>query len=777
MLKIKKQGSFIKPISIVLTLLSSFHFSVAQQKFTISGTVKDKATGESLIGATIKVTSNKQYNLKSNEYGFYSITLPKDSYSLKASFVSYNESDTTINLDNNITINIFLDNKTVLQEVVISTKKKNDNLTKAVMGTETLNMKDIAKLPILFGEKDVLKTIQLLPGVKSAGEGNAGFSVRGGTTDQNLILLDEAPVYNASHLLGFFSTFNSDAIKDATLIKGNAPTQYGGRLASVLDVKMKEGNNKNFNVNGGIGLISSRLSVEGPIQKDKSSFIVSGRRTYADVFLKASPNFKDNELYFYDLNAKANYQINKKNRLFISGYFGKDLLSFGGNFGIDWGNQTATLRLNTIINSKLFLNTSFIHSNYDFGIKIKSGETDFNIRSNIRDWNLKQDYTWYANPKNAIRFGFQAIHHTITPNTFTGTVNNSFPKRGRESLENAIYINNNFKANDKLTIDYGVRAGAFTILGGDTYKLYDKGKLYDSVVLAKGKIGKTYWNLEPRLTANYRINEMSSIKFGYARNVQHLHLLSNSTAGNPSDQWIGNSYNIKPEIADQISVGYSKNFNNNNYELNIEGYYKNMQNQVDYKDGADLRSSIDLESQLLFGVGRAYGVEIIFKKKTGKLNGWISYTLSKTERKIDGINNGNWYNARLDRTHDLSIVATYQINEKWTLSGLFVFNTGNAVTYPTGKYEIGGQTVFQYANRNANRMPSNHRLDLSATVQFKQRKKWSSDLSFGVYNIYGQQNPFTITFRDDPNDKSKTQALQTALFRWVPSISYNFRFN
>ncbi len=611
--------SILKQLLVLVLFVNVSIKSFSQQKFTISGIVKDKATGENLIGATIRVNSSKQFNLKSNEYGFYSITLPKDKYTIKASFVSYNESDTTINLDTTITLNIFLDNKSVLKEVVISTKKKNDNLTKAVMGTETLNMKDIAKIPVLFGEKDVLKTIQLLPGVKSAGEGNAGFSVRGGGLDQNLILLDEAPVYNASHLLGFFSTFNSDAIKDATIIKGNAPTQYGGRLASVLDVKMKEGNNKNFNVNGGIGLISSRLSVEGPIQQDKSSFIISGRRTYADVFLKASPDFRDNQLYFYDLNAKANYQINKKNRLFVSGYFGKDLLSFGGNFGIDWGNQTATIRLNTIINSKLFLNTSFIHSNYDFGIKIKSGETDFNIRSNIKDWNFKQDYTWYLNPKNAIRFGFQAIHHTITPNTFTGTVNNTFPKRGRESLENAIYINNNYKPNDKLTIDYGVRLGAFSILGGDTYKLYDKGVLQDSVVLAKGKIGKTYWNLEPRLTANYRLNEVSSLKFGYARNIQNIHLLSNSTAGSPSDQWIGNSYNIKPEIADQISLGYSKNFNNNNYELNIEGYYKTMQNQVDYKDGADLRAAIDLESQLLFGIGRAYGVELIFKKKQEKL--------------------------------------------------------------------------------------------------------------------------------------------------------------
>lgn len=748
----------------------------AQQKYTVSGIIKDSATGEVLIKAAVTLVDNPNVGVYTNEYGFYSLSLAKGNYKVRVSYIGFSDQFLSIKLDSSVVKNWALTDKKVLEEVIVSSKRKDDNLTKPVMGTEVLNIKDIAKLPVLFGEKDILKTIQLLPGVKSAGEGSSGFSVRGGATDQNLILLDEAPVYNASHLLGFFSTFNSDAIKDATIIKGNSPAQYGGRLSSVLDIKMKEGNNKDYNVTGGIGLISSRLSVEGPIQKDKSSFIVSGRRTYADLFLKASPDFSDSKLYFYDLNAKANYRINDKNRVYLSGYFGRDVLAFGENFGINWGNTTATLRWNSIVNSKLFSNTSVMYSNYDYNIAIQSGETDFNINSNIKDWNLKQDFTFYANPKNTLRFGFNAIHHTITPKTFQGTVRNDTAQDGRRALENAVYFSNNYKASNKFTIDYGIRFSFYTLLGGTTYNLYNKGVQTGSIALEKGEMGKTYVNPEPRITANYRLNEMSSLKAGYARNTQHLHLLSNSTAGNPTDQWIGNSYNIKPGIADQISLGYSKNFTNNTYELNIEGYYKKMQNQVDYKDEADLNTAIDVESELLYGIGRAYGLEVLLKKKTGKLTGWIGYTLSRTERKIDGINNGEWYNARQDRTHDISIVASYQLTPTWTLSSLFVYNTGNAVTFPTGKYELNGTTVFQYANRNANRMPANHRLDFSATYERKRKGRYQSSWNFSLYNVYGRENAYTITFRDDPNNPSKTQALQTSLFRWVPSITYNFKF-
>ena len=761
---------------LFLGVLGITHQIKAQEITTVNGTVKDKLTGESIIGAVIKINQLVNVVVTSNEYGFYAISLPKGKYDLRISFVGYEEKRIPILLNAPLITNVFLESKNQLAEVVVSTKRKDDNLTKAQIGTETLNMQSISKVPVIFGEKDVLKTIQLLPGVKSAGEGNSGFYVRGGAADQNLILLDEAPVYNASHLLGFFSTFNSDAIKDATLIKGNGPAQYGGRLSSVLDVKMKDGNNKNYTVNGGLGLISSRLSIEGPIQEDKSSFILSGRRTYADVFLKASEKFKDNILYFYDLNAKANYKIDDKNRIYFSGYFGQDELGLGSSFRINWGNKTGTIRWNRIVNSKLFLNTSFIYSDYSYNVGLKNGETNFNVNSNIKDVNLKQDYTYYLNPKNTIRFGFNSILHTITPSVFSGTVNNNINKVGRNGLENALYFNNNFKANQQLTFDYGLRISAYSIMGGDQYNVYNNNAITQSILLQKNEFGKTYMNVEPRFTSNYRINDLSSVKIAYARNVQHLHLLSNATAASPSDQWIGNSYNIKPELADQTSIGYARNFKNNTYELGAELYYKRMQNQLDYKDGTNINTIADVESSLLYGVGRAYGFEFLAKKKIGLFSGWISYTLSKTERKIDGINDGNWYNAKQDRTHDVSIVTILELNPKWTVSGVFVYSTGNAVTFPTGKYALGEQTIYQYANRNANRMPDYHRLDISATYENKNKKKNAGSWNFSLYNVYGRENAYQISFQDDPSDNSKTQIIQTALFRWVPSITYNFKF-
>jgi hypothetical protein len=761
---------------LFIGVLGITHQIKAQEITTVNGTVKDKLTGESIIGAVIKIDQLVNVVVTSNEYGFYAISLPKGKYDLRISFVGYEEKRIPILLNAPLITNVFLESKNQLAEVVVSTKRKDDNLTKAQIGTETLNMQSISKVPVIFGEKDVLKTIQLLPGVKSAGEGNSGFYVRGGAADQNLILLDEAPVYNASHLLGFFSTFNSDAIKDATLIKGNGPAQYGGRLSSVLDVKMKDGNNKNYTVNGGLGLISSRLSIEGPIQEDKSSFILSGRRTYADVFLKASEKFKDNILYFYDLNAKANYKIDDKNRIYFSGYFGQDELGLGSSFRINWGNKTGTIRWNRIVNNKLFLNTSFIYSDYSYNVGLKNGETNFNVNSNIKDVNLKQDYTYYLNPKNTIRFGFNSILHTITPSVFSGTVNNNINKVGRNGLENALYFNNNFKANQQLTFDYGLRISAYSIMGGDQYNVYNNNAITQSILLQKNEFGKTYINAEPRFTSNYRINDLSSVKIAYARNVQHLHLLSNATAASPSDQWIGNSYNIKPELADQTSIGYARNFKNNTYELGAELYYKRMQNQLDYKDGTNINTIADVESSLLYGVGRAYGFEFLAKKKIGLFSGWISYTLSKTERKIDGINDGNWYNAKQDRTHDVSIVTILELNPKWTVSGVFVYSTGNAVTFPTGKYALGEQTIYQYANRNANRMPDYHRLDISATYENKNKKKNAGSWNFSLYNVYGRENAYQISFQDDPSDNSKTQIIQTALFRWVPSITYNFKF-
>lgn len=764
-----------KLFTTIMVLLSGIPGLVAQQHYTVSGTVKEKASGETLTGATITVLEKPGVGVTTNEYGFYSLSLPKGNYTLQVSYVGRKPELVPVKLEANISVNLQLAEEGALQEVVVASKKRNELLTKAAIGVEVLDMKTAAKIPVVFGEKDLVKTIQLLPGVKSNGEGTNGFSVRGGATDQNLILLDEAPVYNASHLLGIFSTFNSDAIKDATIIKGNSPAQFGGRLSSVLDVKMKEGNNKQYQVSGGLGLISSRLTIEGPIQKDKSSFIISGRRTYADMLAKLSPDFKGLKLYFYDLNVKANLQINSKNKVFFSGYFGQDELAVSNMFGSKWGNATGTLRWNSILNRKLFSNTSFIFSNYDFNVGFKTDGNTINYNSHIKDLNLKQDFTFYLNTSNTIRFGFNAIQHTITPTKAEGT-NIVSTKVGRKGLENAIYAGNSWKVNNKMNIDYGLRFSFYNVLGGDTYHLYKDNQLTGSIQLAKGKVGKTWYNLEPRFSVNYQLNNGTNVKLGYARNSQHLHLMSNSTGGSPTDQWIGNSYNIQPEVADQLSLGFNKSIRNNSYEFSAEAYYKVMQHQIDYRDGADINSVPDIESELLYGKGRAYGVEILLRKKTGRLTGWAGYTLSKTERKINGINNSNWYNAKQDRTHDLSIVGIYELNKRWTLSGTFIYTTGNAVTFPTGKYELNGMTIYQYGSRNADRMPATHRLDISATYERPSKKRFQGSWSFGLYNVYGRQNPFSMTFRENKTNPQKIDAIQTSLFRWIPSVTYNFKF-
>jgi TonB dependent receptor/CarboxypepD_reg-like domain/TonB-dependent Receptor Plug Domain len=770
-----------KVFLIALMLISSM-LSKAQQKFTLSGSIKSKKTGETIISASVRVVSTT-IGTSSNEYGFYSITLPKANYIIEFSAVGKKTDTLSINLDKDIKQNILLqDENKDLGEVVVKSTRGGRSISGTQTGIEKLTIAEIKNIPVLFGEKDVLKTIQLLPGIKSAGEGNSGFFVRGGSSDQNQILLDEANVYNASHLLGFFSTFNSDAIKDVTVYKGGMPAQYGGRLSSVLDIKMNDGNNQDYNVSGGIGLISVKLNVEGPIQKSKSSFLITGRRTYADIFLKASPDtsVRDSKLYFYDLNAKLNYELSEKDKLFVSAYFGKDVLGFGKQFGINWGNGTGTLRWNHIFNKRLFSNTSLIFSNYNYELSIKSGSNDFTVTSNIQDWNLKQDYQYNINNKNNLRFGWSSIYHIVRPGEIkasqTSSVNDKIQPI-RYSLENAIYASNTWKTTDKFSLTYGARLTAFNVLGGsDFYKLDANGKITDTLKYASGKVVETYWNLEPRLAFGYQFNNQTSIKGAYTRNVQNMHLISNSTSSTPTDKWVSSSNLIKPEVSDQFSIGYYKNLAANKYELTVEAYYKDMQNIVDYRNGADVFTNDAIETQLLYGKGRAYGIEMMLKKKTGKFTGWLSYTLSKTERKIDGINNNEWYNARQDRTHDIAIVGMYELNKKWTLSANWIFYTGDAITFPNGKYTVGGQTTYYYTNRNGYRMPNYHRLDLGATLQLKKTKKWSKELAFGLYNAYGRENAYTITFRDNKDNPNKTEAVQTALFRWVPSISYNFKF-
>ncbi len=769
-----KKG-FLLTVTLITTL-----FAFAQQKYTISGTIRDQRTGETLIGATVVLAGNDTYSVVSNAYGFYSITAPRNDYALLATFSGYQNDTLKILLTKDKVQEIELvPQATQLQEVVISSKK--NDITQTLPGVQKISMNEIKSVPVLFGEKDVLKTIQLLPGVKSAGEGSSGFFVRGGAADQNLILLDEATVYNASHLLGFFSTFNSDAIKDVTLYKGDMPAQYGGRLSSLLDIRMNDGNDKEYRVSGGLGLISSRLNFEGPIVKNKGSFMLSGRRTYADLFLKLSHDSDVNQsiLYFYDLNAKANYQFNENNRVYLSGYFGKDDLGYGHQFGIQWGNSTATLRWNHIFNNKLFSNTSFIYSNYNYNISINQTTNKLFILSQIKDLSVKEDLQYYAGSKNKMNFGFTGTRHIFTPGNFKTSASSSYNSLilpDKYAFDAAVYVADEWSVNEKLKINSGLRISAFAMVGpGDFYTYDSSGNIKNTQTYASGKIVKSYFNAQPRFAATLLLNDFSSVKASYSRNVQNLHLLSNSTGSNPTDLWIPSSNNVKPEIADQLSAGYYRNFGNR-FAFSAEVYYKSLQNQIDYKNGALLVANQLVESQLVFGKGRAYGLEVYLKKKYGKLNGWISYTLSRTERRIVGVNDNKWYPATQDQTHNLAIVAIYQLNKKWTFSSDFVFNTGNAVTWPSGKYDVNGTTVFYYTERNGYRMPPNHRLDVSATLQGMKRKKFEGSWTFSVYNVYGRENPYFVQFQDDPGNPQKTQAVQYSLFRWVPSVTYNFKF-
>jgi hypothetical protein len=758
-------------------------FLFAQVRHTVNGTVRDQSTGETLIGASIVFLGHPHTATLSNSYGFYSINSNAGQYQLVVSFAGY-QSDTIglyLTRDTAIAINL-APGAPQLQEVIVTADKSTSNVSKPLMGVQKLSISEIKDVPVIFGEKDILKTIQMLPGVQAGGDGSSGFYVRGGSVDQNLILLDEATVYNPSHLLGFFSTFNSDAIKDVTLYKGAIPAEFGGRLASVLDVRMNDGNIKDYVVSGGIGLISSRLNVEGPIEKDDGSFIVSARRTYADLFLKLSRDTNTNRssLYFYDINAKANYKLGDKDRIYLSGYFGKDALGLGNTFGLVYGNSTATFRWNHIFNSRLFSNTSLIYSKYNYDVTINSANNNIGITSFIEDYHFKEDMEYYANAGNKLDFGIDLNHHATSPGVISASATSSFNPlavQSRYSLESAAYISHDLSVSDRININYGLRANLFTIFGPGNFYTYDSsGNAIDTATYGTGQVVKNYFNLEPRFSMSWKLTEVSSVKVAYTRTTQNLHLLSNSTSSNPTDVWIPSSNNVHPEIADQVSAGYFRNFRDNSYEFSMETYYRDMQNQIDYKNGAQLIANENVESQLIFGKGRSYGLELFAKKKVGRLTGWISYTLSRTERRFEGVNNYNWYPANQDRTHNLAVVGIYRLNAKWTLSGDFVYYTGNAVTWPSGKYEVNGQIVFLYTERNGYRMPPYDRLDLSATLQGRKTKKFESSWNFSVYNAYGRENPYSIGFQEDPGDPAKTQAVQYALFRWVPSVTYNFKF-
>jgi hypothetical protein len=753
---------------------------LAQHKYTISGYVKDAKSGENLIGATISIRELQGKGTGTNAYGFFSITLPEGHYQITGQFVGFTPQVVQIDLKQSIKQNFALiEQVNTLDEVVVSGQRRDENISRTTMGMQKLNTSEIRSIPVLFGENDVLKTIQLLPGIKPAGEGSSGFNVRGGSSDQNLILLDEATVFNASHLMGFFSVFNSDAIKDVTVYKGNEPAEYGGRLSSVLDIKMNDGNDRKMKFSGGIGLISSRICIEGPIVKEKGSFMITARRTYADLFLKLSADSarKQTRLYFYDVNAKASYRLNGNNRIYLSGYFGKDLITLKNTFGINWGNVSGTLRWNHLFSDRLFSNTSLIFSNYDYKIFINNGN-NLNIISRIQDYGVKQDFQFYIQTNSTLKFGFNSIYHKIIPGVITTDSNIDLKKlTNKYDWENSFYLSHQFRFSDFFKVEYGSRLTLFSALGpGDVYTYDPNGRITSFETIPSGEFIKNYLNLEPRITLDFLVNQTSSVKASLSRNVQNLHLLSNSTSGNPTDLWIPSSNIVKPELSDQVSLGYYRNFNDNKFEFSIETYYKKLMNQIDYKNGAQLLFNENVESQILFGKGRAYGLEVFLKKKYGRFNGWISYTLSRSERKFDAINSGNYFPAKQDRTHDLSLVGMYELNKRWTFSATWVYYTGNAVTYPTGKYAIDGKTIFYYSDRNADRMPAYHRLDLGATWINKKSEKFESSWNFSLYNAYGRENAYMINFRDSKTDPTQTEAVQTTLFKMIPSVTYNFKF-
>ena len=776
---------------LILTFIFSAVFSLTgfskrdpPKYATISGFVRDAKSGETLTGAVIFPKENPSVGIATNSYGYFSLTLVTGKYTLIVQFLGYKTKSVPLELTGNVQLSFDMEEESIaLKEVQITGEKNNVNVVQSELISK-INVREIQNIPVILGEKDILKTIQLLPGVTPAGEGNAGFFVRGGGVDQNLILLDEAPVYNPSHLLGFFSTFNSDAIKDITLYKGGFPAEYGGRLSSVVDIKMNEGNNKKFHLSGGVGIIASRLAIEGPLFKSRGSFMIAARRTYADLFLKLLPRHgvdstaSKSTLYFYDLNMKANYQLSDKDKIYFSCYLGRDNFNLGGALGLNWGNITATSRWNHIINDKLFSNTSLIFNQYSYKFNIEVGSVTMRVLSEIKDWNLKEDLHFYLNSKNTIKFGFNSIYHTFVPSKVDSTA--FFRIRSmdnRYALENAFYISDEQTISNHLKVSYGVRYSLFSSIGPGTVYTYDQvSDVIDSATYSKGKIFNTFGGFEPRLLINYIINDSVSIKASYARSRQYIHLLSNTTSTTPFDLWVPSNINIRPEIADQFTLGYFRNFSDNMLETSVEVYYKSMRNQIDYRNGANLILNNKVEAQLVFGKGWGYGAEFLIRKKYGKLTGWISYTLSKTKRQFPDINSGNVFLAKQDRPSNLAIVGMFEFNPKLTFSATWIYISGNVVTFPSGRYLIDGNIVPYYTERNGYRMPDYHRLDIGLTWQRKKTERFESNWNFSVYNVYGRSNAYAINFQQDPNDPTKMQAVQLSLFRFVPAITYNFRF-
>jgi len=786
----------LKLLAIACLLLNLSAFS--QSKVTLSGYIRDASSGEGLIGATVYVDEIKSGTV-TNTYGYYSVSLKPGTYTVTYNFLGFAAQTKTIELIEDIKMDVEMSgDEKLLQTVEVVAEKENKNVTNLETGVERMDAKKIKEIPQFMGEVDIIRSIQLLPGVSTVGEGATGFNVRGGNIDQNLILLDEATVFNSSHLFGFFSIFNADAVKDLTLYKGGVPARYGGRLSSVLDVRQNEGNIKKFGGTAGIGLVSSRLMLEGPIIKDKMSFMVAGRRSYGDIFAPIfNEDLRGDQLFFYDLNAKLNYKIDDNNRIFASGYFGKDKFKFGDDFAFSWGNTTATLRWNHLFGPKLFSNFTAVYSDYDYSLGVPTGVNAFNWEAGIQNTNLKADFTYFPNPRNTVQFGVNGTLYKFSPGMAEGigseSIFNLIAVQEQNATELAAYISNEQQITDQFSVEYGVRYSHFINTGKRDVYLYDGDvlsdeTLIDTVSYGSGERIADYGGLEPRLALNYTFSPRSSVKASYNRMRQYVQLVSNTTAATPVDIWMPAGEYIDPAIADQVSLGYFRNFKDNVYQASIEVYYKDYQNLLDYKNNAELLLNDNLETELLQGKGRAYGLELQVEKVKGKLTGWISYTLSRSELQVDEINLGEYYPSNYDKTHDITVVANYKLNDKWSFGGNFTYMTGRPITYPDSRYVYEGIAVPNYTNRNGARTPDYHRLDLSATLNsqkkagkvfffFDRPDVWESSWTFSLYNAYGRRNPYSVFFRQDEDNPAQTDAYRLSIFGSViPGITWNLKF-
>jgi hypothetical protein len=787
---------------ILYTLLFALGIGIsvqAQEKFILSGTITDQQNNETLFGVNVIIVEQKT-GTTTNEYGFYSISLPKGTYTVQISYLGYQTINETIVLDKNIRKNFSLSEASQqLNEVILTDRKVKAEIRKPEMSVNKLSIQEIKEMPVILGEVDIIKSLLTLPGVTNAGEGQSGFNVRGGSADQNLILLDEATIYNSSHLFGLFSVFNPDAIKDLKLYKGGIPARYGGRLSSVLDIYQKEGNSKQFHMNGGIGLISSRLMAEGPIVKDKGSFLIAGRGSYAHLFLKLTDN--NNSAYFYDLNTKISYKLNDNNSIYFSGYFGRDVFTLNETFVNTYGNSVLNLRWNHLFSEKLFSNMSFIYSDYYYGLELDF--VGFLWNSGIKNYNFRYDFKHYLSDKLKLTYGANAIYYDFNP----GKIEPSRPDSGinaaqldkKFAFESALYLDAEHQLTKNLTVSYGIRYSNFLRLGEQTLNIYENNQavtfnsdfqIYESatpigtVSYDRNETIASFDNWEPRLSASYALNDNQSIKANYNRMSQYLHLISNTQSPTPLDVWAPSDRFLKPQLLDQYAIGYFQNFKDDKYSLELETYYKEIQNRVDYIDGANLIANEAIERVILNGRGRAYGIEILLRKNVGRISGWLSYTLARTEQQTPGrnanepgINNGNWYKTGFDKLHDLSLVGNYKLNEKWRFGATFAFQTGQPVTFPNGQYEYLGVSVPSFEARNNSRLPAYHHLDLAATLTPSKNKdrKWFAEWVFGIYNVYNRQNAASITFRQNENT-ARNEAIRLSIFGIVPSVTYNFKF-